>query len=50
MNSMNSTMKEESKDRYLNLPKNNGIVERMNRSIMDCARTLMIEKNIVIKY
>ena len=28
----------------------NGIVERRNRSIMDCARTLMIEKNISIKY
>lgn len=27
-------------------PKQNGIVERRNRSIMDCARTLMIEKNI----
>ena len=28
----------------------NGIVERRNRSIMDCARTLMIKKNIAIKY
>ena len=31
-------------------PKQNGIAERRNRSIMDCARTLMIEKNIAIKY
>ena len=31
-------------------PKKNGIAERRNRSIMDCARTLMIEKNIAIKY
>ena len=28
----------------------NGIVEKRNRSIMDCARNLMIEKNIAIKY
>ena len=28
----------------------NGIAERRNRSIMDCARTLMIEKNVAIKY
>ena len=31
-------------------PEKNGIVERRNRSIMDCARTLMIEKNVSIKY
>ena len=31
-------------------PKKNEIVERRNRSIMDCARTLMIENNIGIKY
>ena len=31
-------------------PEQNGIAERRNRSIMDCARTLMIEKNIAIKY
>ena len=31
-------------------PQQNGIVERRNRSIMDCARTLMIEKNVAIKY
>ena len=31
-------------------PKQNGIAERRNRSIMDCAITLMIEKNIAIKY
>ena len=28
----------------------NGIAERRNRSIMDCARTLMIKKNIAIKH
>ena len=28
----------------------NGIAERRNRSIMNCARTLMIEKNVAIKY
>ena len=28
----------------------NGIAERRHRSIMDCARTLMIEKNVSIKY
>ncbi|MGI4370307.1 hypothetical protein ACR2V4_27330 [Klebsiella pneumoniae] len=27
-------------------PQQNGIVERRNRSIVDCARTLMIEKNV----
>ena len=27
----------------------NGIAKRRNRSIMDCARTLMIEKNVSIK-
>ena len=31
-------------------PEQNGLVERRNRSIMDFARTLMIEKNIPIKY
>ena len=31
-------------------PKQNGIAKRKNRSIVDCARTLMIEKNIAIKY
>ena len=31
-------------------PEQNEIAERRNRSIMDCARTLMIEKNIAIKY
>ena len=31
-------------------PKKNGIVERRNISIMDCAKTLMIEKNIATKY
>ena len=30
-------------------PQQNGIAERMNRTIMDCARTLMIEKNVAIK-
>ena len=28
----------------------NGIAERRNRSIMDCAKNLMIEKKIAIKY
>ena len=31
-------------------PEKNGIIERRNISIMDCARTLMIENNIAIKY
>ena len=31
-------------------PEKNRIVERRNSSIMDCARTLMIEKNVAIKY
>ena len=31
-------------------PEQNGIAERRNRSIMDCARTLMIEKNVALKY
>ena len=31
-------------------PQSNGIAERRNRSIMDCARTLMIENNVAIKY
>ena len=31
-------------------PEQNGIAKRRNRSIMDCARTLMIEKNVAIKY
>ena len=30
-------------------PEQNGIAKRRNRSIMDCERTLMIEKNIAIK-
>ena len=30
-------------------PQKNGIEERRNRSIIDCARTLMIEKNVAIK-
>ncbi len=33
----------------LGTPQKNGIVERRNRSIMDCARTLMIEKSVAIK-
>ena len=28
----------------------NGVVERRNRSIMDYARTLMMEKNVALKY
>ena len=31
-------------------PHQNCIAKRRNRSIVDCARTLMIEKNIAIKY
>ena len=31
-------------------PERNGIAERRNKSIMDYTRTLMIEKNVVIKY
>lgn len=31
-------------------PQQNGIVERSNRPIMACARTLMIEENVPIKY
>ena len=31
-------------------PPQNGIVERRNRSIIDCARTLMMKKNVALKY
>ena len=31
-------------------PQKNGIIEKRNRSIMDCARNLMIEKSVAIKY
>ena len=31
-------------------PPQNGIDERRNRSIMDCARTLMMENNVSQKY
>ena len=31
-------------------PPQNGIVERRNRSVIDCARTLMMEKNVALKY
>ena len=31
-------------------PPHNGIVERRKRLIMDCARTLMMEKNVSKKY
>ena len=31
-------------------PQQNGIAERRNKSIMDCARTLMIEKHVSLKY
>ena len=34
----------------LGTPEQNGIAKRRNRSIMDCARTLMIENNVSIKY
>ena len=32
------------------IPPQNGIVERRNRSLMDCARALMMEKNVALKY
>ena len=32
------------------IPPQNGIAERRNRSIMDCARTLMMEKDVSLKY
>ena len=31
-------------------PPHNGIAERRNRSVIDYSRTLMMEKNIVLKY
>ena len=31
-------------------PLQNGIVERRNRSVIDCAKTLMMEKNVTLKY
>ena len=31
-------------------PPQNGVAKRRNRSIMDCARTLMMEKSIALKY
>ena len=31
-------------------PPQNGIAERRNISILDCARTLMIEKKVALKY
>ena len=31
-------------------PPQNVIVERKNRSVIDCARTLMMEKNVALKY
>ena len=31
-------------------PAQNGIAERRNRSIIDCVRTLLIKKNVAIKY
>ena len=31
-------------------PPQNGIVERINRSVIDYARTLMMEKNVALKY
>ena len=44
-------MKKESKDILFHQgPPQNGIVERRNRSIIDCARTLMMEKNFSLKY
>ena len=34
----------------LRTPPQNGIVERRNRSVIDCARTLMMENNVALKY
>ena len=34
----------------LGTPEQNGIAERRKRSIMDCEKTLMIEKNVALKY
>ena len=31
-------------------PPQNRIVKRRNQSIMDCARTLMMEKTVALKY
>ena len=31
-------------------PPQNGIAERWNRSVIDYARTLMMEKNVALKY
>ena len=31
-------------------PPQNGIAERRSRSMMDCAKTLMMEKNVALKY
>ena len=31
-------------------PPQNGVVERRNRSIMDCARIVMMENNVALKY
>ena len=31
-------------------PPQNGIAERRNRSVIDCARTLIMEKNVALKY
>ena len=31
-------------------PPQNGIIERRNRSVMDYARTLMMEKNVALKH
>ena len=41
-------MTEELKDRHLS--PQNGISKRRNRSIIDCARILMIEKKVSLKY
>ena len=31
-------------------PPQNGVAERRNRSIMECSRTLLMEKNVALKY
>ena len=31
-------------------PPKNGIADSTNRSVIDCAKTLMVEKNVTLKY
>ena len=52
MNSMNFSLKEESKDSYQLLAHLNRMEQLKEETIsfIDCARTLMIENNVSIKY